>query len=402
MRDHPGRTGALCLMAWWIMFTYGLARPAALSMFLADYGQRGLPAVWLAVAGLAIAITAIYNRFSRKVAMNRVASAVATVSGIGYVLLLLLEAFEIPHVSFVLYAFTDLYIVVLVEVFWSLCNFVYPVTRAKWAYGLFLAAGSGGAVVGGLLVEQLGVSAALWCATGILLVVAVSVLFFYAPMPPATSVKSEILHSLETVAKSRYLTLVIILIAVTQVVITLVDYQYNGVVARAYPDEDARAAFVGRVDASINSGAIILQALAGPILSFGGVGTVLVGIPLLLLGCMGWLAMSPALPVMVITKISSKVMDYSLFRTTKEILYIPLSYSEKTQGKAVADILGYRVAKAGASVVLLFWAATRGALTVFCLALGVIWFALAVALAERFTKTERTQSEHRDPTGTSS
>jgi ATP/ADP translocase len=102
---------------------------------------------------------------------------------------------------------------------------------------------------------------------------------------------------------------------------------------------------------------------------------------------------------MVITKIMSKVMDYSIARAAKEILYIPLSYSEKTQGKAMADILGYRVAKGVASAVLMIWAATRAAFSIACLSLGVLWLGLAVALAHRFTKTERTQSELADPPG---
>ncbi len=46
-----------------------------------------------------------------------------------------------------------------------------------------------------------------------------------------------------------------------------------------------------------------------------------------------------------------KALDYSLFRAGKEMLYLPLSYGEKTRGKALVDIPrsakedGHRVVK---------------------------------------------------------
>ena len=46
-------------------------------------------------------------------------------------------------------------------------------------------------------------------------------------------------------------------------------------------------------------------------------------------------------------------MDYSLFRATKELLYLPLTHRERVEGKAVVDVLGYRIAKVAASAIVL-------------------------------------------------
>jgi len=51
--------------------------------------------------------------------------------------------------------------------------------------------------------------------------------------------------------------------------------------------------------------------------------------------------------------VASKAFDYSLFRAAKEILYIPLSHAEKTQGKAFVDMMSYRMAKGATSLMLL-------------------------------------------------
>jgi ATP/ADP translocase len=79
----------------------------------------------------------------------------------------------------------------------------------------------------------------------------------------------------------------------------------------------------------------------------------LLAIPTVLGTTLGAFSIAPTFAMMKLTKIASKSMDYSLFRAAKEILYIPLGVKEKTQGKAVIDILGYRVAKAFASGILL-------------------------------------------------
>ena len=81
----------------------------------------------------------------------------------------------------------------------------------------------------------------------------------------------------------------------------------------------------------------------------------------------------------------NKGLDYSLFRTSKELLYRPMSYQEKTQGKAAVDVFGYRVAKGGASGLLV---ALSGlvALVAVATAIGIgLWLVLALILAARFS-----------------
>ena len=67
---------------------------------------------------------------------------------------------------------------------------------------------------------------------------------------------------------------------------------------------------------------------------------------------------------------ASKAFDYSLFRSAKEMLYIPLSYEEKTRGKALIDMLAYRVAKGGASLLV-------AAMLALGIASGVQWITVA-------------------------
>ena len=71
-----------------------------------------------------------------------------------------------------------------------------------------------------------------------------------------------------------------------------------------------------------------------------------------------------------------------MFRAAKEILYIPLSRAEKTQGKAFVDMMSYRMAKGATSLMLLALVAAqqpRAALwaTLGC---GMLWMVITVYL----------------------
>ena len=74
------------------------------------------------------------------------------------------------------------------------------------------------------------------------------------------------------------------------------------------------------------------------------------------------------------------------------LLYLPLSHREKTQGKALVDVMTYRVAKGAASLLLLLFVA----LDARSLALGAAfvgmgtWLLLTRTLTRRYRELETT------------
>ena len=74
------------------------------------------------------------------------------------------------------------------------------------------------------------------------------------------------------------------------------------------------------------------------------------------------------------------------YRTTKDILYIPLSRAEKTQGKTMIDIFAYRLARGFCSMFLLGLAAIWAHHVVIYCALAAIaaWILVANIIAKRF------------------
>ena len=405
------RVVCLCVLAYLLMFSYAIARPSAESLFLAVHDAAELPRVWILVAFAALGTVAVYNRFSTRHDLVTLYGAVCLISAAILSGLVLAWKAQLPGTSYVLYVWKDIYIVVLVEIFYSFANAVFPIQRARWYYGLFGAFGSIGGVSGNLavgpLAQRVGTDDSLWA---VLPALGLSWLLcmVFARVIGARSLMRQVEGStdskpprlgegLAVLRGSSYLLLMLGLIAVVQVAITLIDYQFNGIVEASFPGTDERTGVIGKVYAAVNAGTLLGHALVGPMLRLLAVPGTLLAVPVALAATVVAFAVNPAFGTMAAAKVASKVFDYTIFRAAKELLYIPLSYVEKTRGKAVVDMLTYRVAKGGASLLLLLLAAvvTQALVTGLTLAAILIWLTITVAIVIRFRQRVSREEEMR-------
>lgn len=398
-----GRLVGLALLAFLILASYEATRPPVESLFLAEHGRDALPQVWLLVAVGAAASVAVYNSFAARIALLPLLAGCTVLSAVLLLGLLWASETKLPGHAYLFYLWKDLYIVVLLETFWAYANATTPLKQARWLYGGLLAAGTLGSLTGGTLAGKVaaasGLQATLWLALPLLGGVALVAMTLHrlwpadGGRPDAATVKNARLsEGLRVLRQSDYLTLMLLLILAVQLVTTLVDYAYNGVVAQAYPDAAERTVVISDVYRVVNVAALALQLGAVVVLTLG-LGRVFVGMPVLVGATVLALAIHPVFLAAAAAKIVGKCVDYSLFRACKEMLYIPLTYAEKTQGKALVDILTYRISKGGAALalqglVLLGVAHWSGALAV---ALVGVWVALAVLIVRRHR--ERTTRE---------
>ena len=385
----------LGVMGFSILLTYEIARPTVEALYQDVYGSENEPWAWLGVALLVTVVVGAYSRAVGRRTLNQMLPRILLLSALSLVgLLVMVEAGQ-EWAIYLLYLWKDIYIVVLVELFWSISNSVFPAHAAKWLYGVFSCIGGLGAFTGGRLAKALsgaefGLEASLWVVAVFL--VALATLCPWIPRTPdkkadAPSSQPSVFAGFRVVRSSAYLGSVLAIIVLTQLAITAIDYDFKMAVEVAFPDKFDRQGALADVYSTINVLALVLGFWGGAILSFLGLRNTLVSIPLVLAGCIVSFVLFPAYGVMMVTKIASKSMDYSLFRTAKELLYLPLSQAEKTEGKAVVDILTYRVAKGIASAILLglkaVSAAPRAA-SIFSLLLVGVWLAVTFPLYRRY------------------
>jgi AAA family ATP:ADP antiporter len=419
-REDPAVTLSLSVIGALILMSYALARGPTESLFLKSFGAEALPGLWLEVGAAAALLVALYNRALSRFTLPQLfqlsfALSALTLPPLLWGPTLLPEGqFELFGLIFPygravwLRLWSDLYIVLLIEVYWSLANIYFPLRSARALYGWLCAAGTIGSIAGNMLVRryahgwgtELLVGASLpTFALMSLAALPLSGAFARraapdAPHAPDASVASGatpaphqaeagLLSGLKTVFESHRLRWVLWLVLTSQVTVTLIEYQYNGYLKISYPDANDRTAVQGLVYLLVDIGALAMQVSTGFILALLGSGRTLLGIPLIL----GALSLSAAVvsPFLAVTAVrtASKFLTYSIFKSAKELLYLPLSYAEKTQGKAVIDILVYRQSKLIASALLLALTASGVGLAEISWLTGLsllVWVWISVAL----------------------
>jgi len=397
VKETLSEAAPLALLAVVILASYSFARPTCEALFIESYGSQAFPWAWLAVAVFAVLASALYARAASRHPLDRVLRGGALLSAGVLALLLSAHAFEVPGAAFALYVWKDIYIVVVLETFWAIANARFGLGQARWLYGFFLLAGTGGSMLGNLglraLMPQLGTLGVLQAVLPILLIVAglggwapvrTGLTTAYASAGPRPTFHAQ----LSRLGASRYLQLLLTVVAVIQVGVTLVDAVWTRSLEQAFPTLDARTEAIGLVYLYTDVLSATLQLAAGPIVRLIGVPGVLLLVPALVAVSLGVYLASASYVAIAAAKVVGKACDYSLFRAAKELLYIPLDYTEKTEGKGLVDILGYRVAKGAASGILLALTAAGllGATGYLAAALVVLWLMVTLPLIAAFRR----------------
>jgi ATP/ADP translocase len=392
---------SFCALAGAIFWGYGIAASAAQIMFLELYGAEKLPFVWAAVGlGCVVAVAGL-SWGLRRMSVSTALMVCAGSSALCFSGLFVAEAYGVPGAVYALFVFKDVYIVLLSELFWSLANSEFKQLRAFKVYGLFCAAGSLGGALGNLLAGPVAAAChvpnrlifhlvvPLCLLAGVCTRLAERRLKSPAWTPARSAGPGNSLsafgQSCQVVRHSRMLPLMLLLVLVVQISITVADFHFNRVLVRTYPDPDARRQVFGSLSAVINGVSLALQLGTGLVVRCLGMAGTMLSVPLSLLCCVGLTVAAPSFVSISLVRIVGKSADYSLFRAVKEFLYIPLTYRERTMGKAMIDMLTYRLAKAPAAALL--WGITvycrESALGLLNAVLCVLWLGLTLAILRR-------------------
>jgi len=391
----------LYVLGFLTVFGYAFARPCIDSIFLEHYSNDDLPAAWLLTSLLSAVVIAIYNRYNQRYAILHLYGATSVICASLLAILLLAYSLGFIPAIFLLYIWKEIYMVVLMETYWSFADIVFSITTAKHNYGWAMAISSLGGVLGNLIVgpfaKQVGTPLAL-SSLIVFLLMGLGVAYFgrkLADEKPSVKEKNQIGFGIKVLFSSRYLVPLAILACTVQVITALIDYRFNGMLQENYVNTDVRTEVLGFIHAAVNVIGISIQLFMAVILRVFGIGTTFKSIPFLMSLVMLLFVLLPHFAIMVVVKIANKALDYSLFRGVKEILYIPLTREEKTQGKGLIDIFMYRLARGLSSILLMGMIAVGMASYVMelSLAFSLLWLLLAAIIAQRYRSLVKTAEE---------
>ena len=399
-----------------VLFSYSFIRPVCESLFLSSWGASKMPHVWIISALATAAVVWVYNKFVVSARPSRLFAA-SNFLAVAFFLLFYLY-FDAKNRGFSLAAFIvkDIYVVILIEQLWTFCDTTFSEKRAKVLYG-FLAGGcSIGGIVASVLTSELvavmGSKNLIFVGCGALLVGVW--LFTHANLKGGAALsrarkkgaesaqekeeKGNLWGGFDVVLRSKYLILICVMLMLSQFVTALIGLQFNQVLEVQVTDMDLRTAYLARFYGATNVIALVLQfGVSAPMLHFLGLLLSLVLVPAIMgAGSLAFF-FAPTMGVLFGTRLANKSLTYSIFRSAKEILYIPLSYIEKYKGKAVIDMFIYRFAKGGIGAVIIgmqaVMAVTAVRVNFMVVGLIVIWIMIVPLLIKEYQKRDHANTD---------
>lgn len=344
-----------------ILGTYPMIRTTTTSIYMNFYGGAKTPTVWFySIVALSITIF-IYNKLYKHFKIQTLFLFTSLISIAFFILgTLLVERFH--WLSFLLFIWKEVYIVLLINLALGYLNESIDVSFAKLFYGFVGAVGSVGGILGGMLVHYLTYSFTteqiLIMSSGPLFL---GILAFWNVRFPvierqseSKQVKSSPLKSISSVKK--YVGLFVLLIVLTQVVISLANFKFNILFDQLVPDKGDKTRFLSTLYSLVNVFALVVQIFIIPYLfKFVSIRKIHLIIPLFFLSVItvGFFLFGTLFSVAAVFTML-KGSDYSIFNAAKELLYFPLEKIQKTGAKYLVDMIAYRGAKGLISFVLIF------------------------------------------------
>jgi len=402
-RREVWAAGLISVAAGFVLAGYSAVRNASSTLFKESYGTGALPLL-LAVMPLGVlGVLYVYAWLLSALGPRRTLFVTTLGSGLLIAGLFAAIRFEyaVPQLRVarvLVRIFSDAYIALLIEQYWSFLNSTLDTPAGKRLNGPIMGVASLGAVAGAWWVGEI---VGRWGTVNVLLIGALSLLpaaivsdFAYAQVgEPAPSEREPRRHgglAWRLFASNRLLVGILAMVVATQVLASVLDLNFQTVLQNAIPARDAQTRWAVRFEALMNLLAAVMQFVAAPLLlRFVPVAILLVGMPLIQMAVAGASFARPGLNAAAGAYLVFKMFDYSLFKAAKEILYIPLSYDARYRAKEVIDVFGYRTSKGATGAMIAVFerfvgaAAVAGAYGVIALSACAAWLGAAAFIGAR-------------------
>jgi len=359
-----------------VITTFWILKPIKKALFIAHYDVAGLQLagttfsaaraeLFAKVLNVALAFVAtvlfaaLSNRFRREQLISLFGGLFMAAFALFSVLLV--APGSITVWSF--YLLGDLFSTLMVATFFVLLNDIVTPESARRLYGPIGVGGVTGGFVGSSLLRSFigSVDNPTWmwvCFTLISLMVLTAVLVgrgvraaateepAQSPGPVAITSGNPLLEGARLVLRSRYLMSIVAIVAVYEMVSTIMDFQFSATIAR-YCDGPEIGEQFATAFAIMNGAALLVQLfMTSMVMCHLGLRVALLVLPFTtLLGSGAFLAL-PVLWVATLMPTLDVAFAYSINQSAKETLYVPTSPEERYKAKAFIDMFVQRVAKA--------------------------------------------------------
>lgn len=407
---QPGETGAVAaafLFFFCLFASYFMLRPVRETMGIAG-GVRNLQ--WLFTATFVVMLVAIpiYGAVCAWLPRRRFVPWVYAF----FIANLLAFAFATQRapdnvwLARVFYVWLSVFNLFVVSVAWSLMADVFRPGQARRLFALIAAGAStgglAGPVLGGWLVERIGLTGLMLLSAALLAATLPGVGYLFGwraregagavgrlagaddagpvSTDPSHAVGGGLWAGLTLVMRSRYLLGISLFVILLATASTFLYFEQARLVAEAYPSRAQQTQVFSALDATVQALTILVQLFfSGRVARRYGVTALLTSVPLLVTVGFVVLAFHPTFAVLAGAMIVRRVGEYALLRPGREMLFTVVDPETKYKAKNVIDTAVYRAGDAVSAWVKTAIDALSGHPAVVALAgavLAIAWAAL--------------------------
>ncbi len=414
LREHETVTAALMFTYSFLAMTaYNIIKPATRSTFISGLGADNLPWVQL-VAGILIGF--IMQGYSRVIGFvpRRWAIPVTQVGCVGLLLALwvpLASAQEWASIAF--YVLGLILGILLISQFWTLANDVYDARQAKRIFG-FIGGGASlggatGAAVTSMFVERVG-TANMVLVSAVVMLMCVGLVILIVRRERSAGSSAGVVEeegvgggeAIRMLRDSKHLQIIAIVIGCAAMGAAIIEQQLN-MAAEATLGQgrtDTITAFLAQVTVYLSLiGFAIQVGLTSRIHRLLGLGFALMILPVSLGATAFVMLFNGALWAPAMARILDTSLRYTVDKTSREVLFLPLPAEMKYKAKPFVDVTMDRFAKAMGALLILVLIKPWGLnldwqrLSLASLTLMVVWVFMALRARREYLSAFRRSIE---------
>lgn len=398
-----------------VMGSYNILKPITRSKFISDLGADNLPYVLIGAAVLIGMLMAGYTRvmglMPRRWGLPIVQGALAAVL-VGFWLLFQTGG---AWVSVAFYFLALMLGILLISQFWTLANVVYDARQAKRLFGFIGGGASLGGILGSLVLtnfaDRIGtinllLASAATLATAALLA-AVIIGRERRAVVDLTETEETVSsgEALKLLRSSRHLQIIAMVITFAAIGAGIIEQQLNMAAESAQGQNatDAITVFLGRVQLWTSFiGFIIQVSLTSRIHRFIGIGFALLILPVGLGTSALVMLFNRALWAPAFARVLDQSLRYTIDKTTREILFLPLPQDVKYRAKPFVDVTIDRFGKGLQAVLVLVLIKPWGLyldwqqLSYASLSVMALWVFMALRAKREYLQAFRRSIERRE------
>ncbi len=398
------------------MTAYNAIKPLTRSKYISDLGADNLPYVLLA-SGLIIGVLMAGYTWTMARLPRRWGLPIAQV-GIALTLLLFWFLFKTnaTWVSVTFYVAGQIFGLLLISQFWTVANVVYDPRQAKRLFGFI----GGGAPLGGVAGSALATYAPQIGSVNLILpsaalmalcagLVALIIRRERVEADPVAGAKNDkgvsATEAFQLLRQSKHLQIIALVISFAAVGAAIIEQQLNmaAQAAKGAGATDSITEFLAQIGLWTSTIGFVIQVwLTSRIHRYLGIGFALMVLPVSLGSTAVMMLLNGALWAPGLARVLDQSLRYTIDKTTREILFLPLPGHIKLKAKSFVDVTVDRNAKALGALILLVLVKPWGLhldwqrLSYASLAVTALWIYMSMRARKGYLTAFRQSIDRRD------